>query len=84
VDQQKLFLGERLYPVIAVDQPQLAGKITGMFLDAGWDIEELYSLLTIPEKLNDRVEEAINVLERASQTVEPEASTTTRAAESGI
>jgi len=69
VDQQKLYLGERLYPVIAQEHQQLAGKITGMFLDAGWDIEELYSLLTIPEKLNDRIEEAINVLERAqSQT----------------
>jgi len=66
-DQQKLLLGERLYPLIHKVQSTLAGKITGMLLDSGWSIEELFSLLNDEEKLSVKIEEAVSVLNRAQQ-----------------
>jgi len=72
-DQQKLLLGERLYPMIQKTQSHLAGKITGMLLDSGWSIEELYSLLNDEDKLNQKIEEAVSVLKRA-QEIAPEGS----------
>lgn len=54
-DQQKIIIGERLYGLIAATQPQLAGKITGMFLESGWTIEELFSLLSDEAGLNQKV-----------------------------
>jgi len=67
VEQQKLLIGERLYALISPIQPVLAGKITGMFLESGWSIDELYSLLTDEGKLTEKIDDAINVLERAQQ-----------------
>jgi len=67
LEQQKLALGERLYPLIARNYPQLAGKITGMFLDSGWSIEEIFSLLSDEMKLSDKIEDAIAVLDSAQQ-----------------
>ena len=32
-DQQKQMLGERLFPLVSRQQPELAGKITGMLLE---------------------------------------------------
>jgi len=72
VDQQKLFLGERLYPLIHKVEPSLAGKITGMLLDSGWSIEDLFSLLTDEAKLNAKIDEAIRVLQRAASNTKPE------------
>ena len=46
-----MLLGERLYRLIERTQPQLTGKITGMFLDSGWSIEELFSLTQDEAKL---------------------------------
>jgi len=63
-DQQKLIIGEALYPLIVKKQPERAGKITGMLLDAGWDIDELYSLLENEEKLNQKIIEAVTVLDK--------------------
>jgi len=67
-EQQKLLLGERLYPLIQKSQPQLAGKITGMLLDSGWSIDELFGLLGDEEKLNGKIEEAVVVLKRAQES----------------
>jgi polyadenylate-binding protein len=61
-EQQKLLLGEKLYSLIQKKQPERAGKITGMLLDAGWEIEELFSLLVNEEKLNQKIDEAMGVL----------------------
>jgi len=69
-DQQKLLLGERLYPMIYKSQPGLAGKITGMLLDSGWSIEELFGLLSDEEKLKGKIDEAFQVLQRAQQEAE--------------
>jgi polyadenylate-binding protein len=66
-DQQKVALGERLYPLIQKIQPKHCGKITGMFLDSGWSLQELYELLHDENKLNEKVEQAVGVLQRAKQ-----------------
>ncbi|XP_054902237.1 embryonic polyadenylate-binding protein-like isoform X2 [Poeciliopsis prolifica] len=58
---QKQLLGERLYPLIHVLHPNLAGKITGMLLEI--DNSELLHMLESPESLNSKVEEAIAVLQ---------------------
>jgi polyadenylate-binding protein len=67
-EQQKLLLGERLYPLIAPTQGSLAGKITGMFLDSGWSNEELLSLIHDETKLQQKIDDAIGVLQRAQTT----------------
>jgi hypothetical protein len=54
-DQQKILIGERLYGLIALSQPMLAGKITGMFLESGWSTEELFALLSDEASLAQKV-----------------------------
>jgi len=66
-EQQKLLIGEKLYPLVAQVKGEQAGKITGMFLDSGWSIEELLSLLSNEAKLNEKIEEAMGVLEKAAE-----------------
>jgi hypothetical protein len=61
-EQQKMMLGERLFPLIE-KHPEVAdqaGKITGMLLDM--DTPELLHLIESPEALRQKVVEAINVL----------------------
>jgi len=69
-DQQKLFLGEQLFPLVFKVEQNLAPKITGMLLDSGWSSEELYSLVVDESKLYSRIDEARNVLAQAHQTGE--------------
>lgn len=57
---QKQMLGERLYPLINAQQPEYAGKITGMLLEM--DNTELLHLLEDPASLNSKVNEAMDVL----------------------
>ncbi|CAG8892118.1 unnamed protein product [Penicillium nalgiovense] len=57
--QQKQMLGEALYPKIQAQQPELAGKITGMLLEM--DNAELLGLLDDEEALRGKVDEALNV-----------------------
>jgi polyadenylate-binding protein len=60
-DQQKLLLGEKLYALIE-KKTDKAPKITGMLLDSGFDIKELFSLIQSEEKLNHKIDEALSVL----------------------
>jgi polyadenylate-binding protein len=66
-EHQKLLIGERLWPLIHNVQPNLAGKITGMLLDSGWSIEELFGLIGDDDRLATKIEEAVQVLQRAQQ-----------------
>merc|ERR1719335_1087006 len=58
---QKQMLGEKIFPLIARIQPEMAGKITGMMLEM--DNSELLILLESPEQLKHKVDEALRVLE---------------------
>lgn len=58
--EQKQMLGERLFPLIEIMYPALAGKITGMLLEI--DNSELLHMLEHNESLKSKVEEAVAVL----------------------
>lgn len=59
--EQKQMLGERLFPLIEVMYPTMAGKITGMLLEI--DNSELLHMLEHNESLKAKVEEAVAVLQ---------------------
>jgi len=63
--KQKNMIGERLYPLIQAQQPQRAGKITGMLLEM--DNGELLNLLEDQGALKAKVNEAVQVLEQHSR-----------------
>ncbi|RDB21117.1 Polyadenylate-binding protein, cytoplasmic and nuclear [Hypsizygus marmoreus] len=63
--EQKQMLGEVIYLKIAGDQPELAGKITGMLLEM--DNAELLHLLEDAEAMNGKVNEALAVLNEFKQ-----------------
>ncbi|KAI8496450.1 hypothetical protein Bbelb_257490 [Branchiostoma belcheri] len=58
--EQKQMLGERIFPIVQVSHPKLAGKITGMLLEI--DNDELLKMLDNREDLNAKVDEAVAVL----------------------
>ncbi|KAJ3850408.1 polyadenylate binding protein [Lentinula lateritia] len=62
---QKQMLGEQIYMRIAGTQPELAGKITGMLLEM--DNTELLQLLESQEAMNNKVQEALVVLQEYSK-----------------
>merc|ERR1719217_151943 len=57
---QKQMIGEKLYPLIAKIEPQMAGKVTGMMLEM--DNSELLMLIESEQQLRFKVTEAIQVL----------------------
>merc|ERR1719253_2572338 len=57
---QKQMIGEKLFPAIAKQQPELAGKITGMMLEM--DNSELLILLESEQQMQVKIEEAMRVL----------------------
>jgi len=59
--EQKQMLGERLFPLIQLRHPELAGKITGMLLEI--DNSELLHMLAEDDALKLKVEEAVAVLQ---------------------
>eukprot|EP01104_Vermistella_antarctica_P007571 TRINITY_DN1859_c0_g2_i1.p2 TRINITY_DN1859_c0_g2~~TRINITY_DN1859_c0_g2_i1.p2 ORF type:complete len:217 (+),score=62.95 TRINITY_DN1859_c0_g2_i1:306-956(+) len=66
-EQQSRLLGERLYPLVQREQPELAGKITGMLLDrftnAGQEgLTDLIRLFDSPDSLHEQIAEALEVL----------------------
>lgn len=60
--QQKQQLGERLYAHNSRLRPDLAGKLTGMMLEL--PNSEILSLLESDEKLKQKIDEAVQVLEK--------------------
>ncbi|XP_067914113.1 E3 ubiquitin/ISG15 ligase TRIM25-like isoform X2 [Heterodontus francisci] len=60
--EQKQLLGERLFPLIQVLHPSMAGKITGMLLEL--DNSELLQYLECSDSLRSKVDEAVVVLQR--------------------
>jgi len=67
-EQRKQMLGERLFPRIFSQQPGLAGKITGMLLEM--DNGELINLLESEQALNDKIHEALTVLQQSQENEE--------------
>jgi polyadenylate-binding protein len=65
-------IGERLYAQIMRNQPDRAGKITGMLLD-GMDVSELLHLLESPSDLTARIQEALDVLKTHEEATKREA-----------
>jgi polyadenylate-binding protein len=59
-DQQRIILGERLFPLVAELENEMAAKITGMLLEM--DRDEILHLLESPDELKSKVEEAVTVL----------------------
>lgn len=60
---EKDMLGERIYHIVEVRYPELAGKITGMLLEL--DAPDLYELLESADLMNDKIDEAIIVLKHS-------------------
>ncbi|GMH38270.1 hypothetical protein BSKO_06154 [Bryopsis sp. KO-2023] len=60
--QQKVMLGERLYPLIHGLEPERAAKVTGMLLEM--DNAEILMLVDNPSALRMKVKEAVEVLDK--------------------
>jgi len=60
-NQQKQMIGERLFPLIAAQEADKAGKITGMLLEM--DNGELIHLLESEQARTDKIAEALAVLQ---------------------
>lgn len=67
-EQQKMLVGEQLYYLILNKEPERAGKITGMLLDAYPD--QLLSLLEHEAALDEKIHEATKVLDEAQKKAE--------------
>jgi polyadenylate-binding protein len=63
-DKQRQILGEMLFPKIQQVTPDLAPKITGMLIDL--DVQEVIELLEDQALLNERIEEAKELLAQSA------------------
>ncbi|XP_038063860.1 polyadenylate-binding protein-like [Patiria miniata] len=63
MDEEKQELGEELYCIIEEAHPELASKLTGMLLEM--DATHLRQLLDHPDKLNEKVQLALETLKAA-------------------
>lgn len=67
-EMRKQMIGERLFPLIKVEQPLKAGKITGMLLEM--DNGELIHLLESQAALHEKIQEAMQVLQANPESSE--------------
>eukprot|EP00262_Sarcandra_glabra_P012238 TRINITY_DN3114_c0_g2_i1.p1 TRINITY_DN3114_c0_g2~~TRINITY_DN3114_c0_g2_i1.p1 ORF type:complete len:659 (+),score=142.30 TRINITY_DN3114_c0_g2_i1:326-2302(+) len=64
-EQQRMMLGENLYPLVDQLEHDMAAKVTGMLLEM--DQTEVLHLLESPEALKAKVAEAMDVLRNVAQ-----------------
>ncbi|QDZ19652.1 polyadenylate-binding protein [Chloropicon primus] len=64
-DQQRIIIGEALYPLVEAVEPTAAAKVTGMLLEM--DQSEVLHLIEDQGALNAKVGEAMHVLRQAGQ-----------------
>ncbi|XP_017697610.2 polyadenylate-binding protein 2-like [Phoenix dactylifera] len=62
-ENQRLILGEQLYPLVECIERDQAGKVTGMLLEM--DQNEVLHLIESPDALQEKVAEAMEVLQLA-------------------
>ncbi|KAM7250704.1 hypothetical protein ACFE04_022587 [Oxalis oulophora] len=62
--EQRILLGEHLYPLVEALEPETAAKVTGMLLELNQT--EVLQLLESPDALRARVNDAMDVLRRAA------------------
>ncbi|KAJ4953483.1 hypothetical protein NE237_030315 [Protea cynaroides] len=63
-EQQRMMLGEQLFPLVERLEPDVAGKVTGMLLEM--DQTEVLHLIESPDALKKKVGEAMDVLRLAA------------------
>ncbi|RVW94817.1 Polyadenylate-binding protein 5 [Vitis vinifera] len=63
-DNQRLMLGEQLFPLVERIERETAGKVTGMLLEM--DQTEVLHLIESPDALKNKVAEAMDVLRASS------------------
>ncbi|XP_043694320.1 polyadenylate-binding protein 3-like isoform X2 [Telopea speciosissima] len=63
-EQQRMMLGEQLFPLVERLEPDVAGKVTGMLLEM--DQTEVLHLIESPDALKKKVAEAMDVLRLAA------------------
>ncbi|TQD91713.1 hypothetical protein C1H46_022704 [Malus baccata] len=63
-ENQRLMLGEQLYPLVERIEPEHTAKVTGMLLEM--DQTEVLHLIESPDALKAKVAEAMDVLDKAT------------------
>lgn len=58
-------LGEYLYPLVELKNPQYAAKITGMLLEM--DVKQIHNILLDQNQLDKWIDEALRVLTKSEQ-----------------
>ncbi|CAO3643520.1 unnamed protein product [Cunninghamella blakesleeana] len=66
IESQKQILGQRIYEAIQTKHSEIAGKVTGMLLEM--EIEDLIELVNNIDLLNERAQEAANVLKQHNES----------------
>jgi polyadenylate-binding protein len=66
-EDRKNMLGEHLFPLIEAVEPEHGPKITGMLIDS-MEVGELLHLLQSPEALQEKINEALEVLKAHNAT----------------
>ncbi|KAL8172425.1 hypothetical protein V2J09_024229 [Rumex salicifolius] len=69
LDQQRIILGEHLYPLVEKIERDNAAKVTGMLLEM--DQPEVLRLIESPDALKKKVAEALDVLRQAAARLPP-------------